>query len=219
MLFTFLQSHQEVYCRHQGGSYVCEGICLPWGSISQDTWCKYRSNAANVFKPFEKLRFTCMNTATMFSCYFFFIKFQLRAALKDFTRAIHLRPDVHHYYMYRVNILWYTCVLSSDSNTVWIILNISFTLSTPTVCDSLFFTGPVSAGARKSGDGRFLCQVRNLYFFHSIKQYLKICSCNSHYGGMFLTNTYRNACLYLNTIVIIRIYETFVQIQKITNMY
>lgn len=29
--------------------------------------------------------------------------FQLRAALKDFTRAIHLRPDVHHYYMYRVN--------------------------------------------------------------------------------------------------------------------
>lgn len=107
MRFTFLQSHQEVYCRHQGGSYVCEGIRLSWGSISQDTWCEYRSNAANVFKPFEKLRFTCMNTATMFSCYFFFIKFQLRAALKDFTRAIHLRPDVHHYYMYRVNILWY----------------------------------------------------------------------------------------------------------------
>lgn len=28
-----------------------------------------------------------------------------------------------------------------------------------------FFTGPASAGARKSGVGRFLCQVRNLYFF------------------------------------------------------
>ncbi|XP_056011741.1 uncharacterized protein LOC125682590 isoform X3 [Ostrea edulis] len=26
---------------------------------------------------------------------------ELRSALKDFTRAIHLRPDVHHYYMYR----------------------------------------------------------------------------------------------------------------------
>lgn len=50
----------------------------------------------------------------------------------------------------------------------------------PTVCDSLvFFTGPASAGAWKSGVGRFLCQVRNLYFFHAIKQYLKICSLNS----------------------------------------
>lgn len=58
-------------------------------------------------------------------------------------------------------------ILSSDSNTVWIILNICFTLRTwtPTVCDSLLFTGPASAGAWKSGVGRFLCQVRNLYFF------------------------------------------------------
>lgn len=29
----------------------------------------------------------------------------------------------------------------------------------------VFFTGPASAGAWKSGVGRFLCQVRNLYFF------------------------------------------------------
>ena len=27
---------------------------------------------------------------------------QLKLALKDFTRAIHLRPDIHHYYMFRV---------------------------------------------------------------------------------------------------------------------
>lgn len=42
-----------------------------------------------------------------FHVIFINIKFQLRAALKDFTRAIHLRPDVHHYYMYRVSILWH----------------------------------------------------------------------------------------------------------------
>lgn len=78
----FIQSHQEVYCRHQGGSYVCEGICLPWGSISQDTWCEYRSNAANVFKHFQKLRFTCMNTATIFSCYFFFYEISAACCIK-----------------------------------------------------------------------------------------------------------------------------------------
>lgn len=63
-----------------------------------------------------------MNTATIFSSFFFFnIKFQLRAALKDFTRAIHLRPDVHHYYMYRVNIF---LLYNSNSSAVRIILNI-----------------------------------------------------------------------------------------------
>lgn len=78
----FIQSHQEVYCRHQGGSYICEGICLSWGSISQDTWCEYRSNAANVFKPFEKLRFICMNTATLFSYVIFFNQISAACCIK-----------------------------------------------------------------------------------------------------------------------------------------
>lgn len=141
-------------------AYVCRGEA--YHKIHDVSTEVMQQMCSNLLKNYDLYVWTLQ---LYFHVIFFFIKFQLRAALKDFTRAIHLRPDVHHYYMYRVNILWYTCVLSSDSNTVWIILIISFTLSTPTVCDSLFFTGPASAGARKSGDGRFLCQVRNLYFF------------------------------------------------------
>lgn len=83
-----------------------------WGHMSAEgkhitrymMWVhNYWSKCVQTFK--KKL--WIMNTAIIFSCYFFNIKFQLRAALKDFTRAIHLRPDVHHYYMYRVRILWY----------------------------------------------------------------------------------------------------------------
>lgn len=32
-----------------------------------------------------------------------FLCLQLKLALKDITRAIHMRPDVHNYYMYRVS--------------------------------------------------------------------------------------------------------------------
>lgn len=83
-------------------AYVCRGEA--YHKIHDVSTEVMQQLCSNLLKNYD----LCVWTLQLyFHMLFFFIKFQLRAALKDFTRAIHLRPDVHHYYMYRVNILWY----------------------------------------------------------------------------------------------------------------
>ena len=124
------------------GAIKADPTCLKAYVCRAETFTKIHDVSYN--------RETVKFVSVYFSSYYMiketsFTLFQIRNALLDFTRAIHLRPDVHHYYMYRVRQVSSSFPLYNHYWYCW--YSIFFPLSVGTTCaeDGKSGTGSILA--------------------------------------------------------------------------